>query len=210
MARFLEVGLTGGIACGKSLVSSIFQALGAAVIDADKVYHELIAPGEPLFQKLITNFGEGILGSDGTISRSRLASIIYSDEEKRSTLNKLAHPAVIKERKKRSKAVVKQWKKEGREQGLVITEAALLIEAGTYKKFDQLVVVSCSPELQIQRLMERDGIDENTAGQKIASQMPVSEKESFADHIIMNDGTTRELIRKVEEVHYTLCELAAH
>lgn len=210
MGRFVDAGLTGGIATGKSLVASIFQALGAAVIDADKVYHELTAPGEKLHRKIVKTFGPAILAADESIDRKRLAEVVFSDESNRQKLNKLAHPAVIRERKRRAKEVKKAWKKEGRDQGVIITEAALLVEAGTYSQFDSVIIVTCEPEIQLRRLMERDGISREKAQARIASQMPLEEKEAFADHLIHNNGSSRELIRSVEEVYARLCRDAAN
>ena len=198
--KVLDVGLTGGIGCGKSLALSIFKALGCPTLDSDVIYHNLIQPGKPLYAKLVKSFGEEILDDDDAINRKKLATIVFADEEKRQLLNKLAHPAVIKEQKRIKKEIRKQLKRENIEQAVIITDAALMIEAGTYKNYDAVIVVACEPETQLRRIMARDGLEETEAQRRIDAQMPVTEKVKYADYVIRNDAGPQELIKEAETV----------
>ena len=206
MNTYLDVGLTGGIACGKSLVLSIFKALGCSVLDADKIYHGLIEHGKPLYKKLVREFGEGILNEEKDIDRSALGKVVFNDDEKRRKLNQITHPAVIKEQRKLKKQIRKKLKAQKVEEALIITDAALMIEAGTYKNYDKVIVVASSPEVQIQRLVARENVTEEEAKRRIDSQMSVEKKTEFADFVIDNNGTSEELIRNVEVVHAAIFE----
>lgn len=198
--KVLDVGLTGGIGCGKSLALSIFRALGCPTLDADDIYHDLIQTGKPLYTRLVRAFGTGILGSDDAIDRKKLAAVVFADSEKRERLNELAHPAVIEEQKRRKKEIRKQLKRENVSHAVIVTDAALMIEAGTCKNYDAVVVVACEPETQLRRIMERDGLSEADARRRIDAQMPVAEKVKYADYVIRNDAGPRELITQVETV----------
>jgi dephospho-CoA kinase len=200
MGKFLNVGLTGAIACGKSLALSIFKAMGCPVMDADQIYHELVQPGEKLLQKLVKEFGEEILQEDGSLNRDALRKIITEKPAARGKLNRIAHPAVIKEQNRRRKEIKKDLKSKDIDQAVIITDAALMIESGNYKNFDKVVVIACRPENQLQRLMAREAITEEEAKARMALQMTSKEKEAYADYIVDNNGTSEELIRNVEQV----------
>jgi dephospho-CoA kinase len=204
MSKYLNVGLTGGIACGKSLVASMFQALGCPVLDADKVYHSLILPGKPLLKKLAAQFGQAILQDDGALNRQALAEIIFADELARQKLDSLTHPQVQKEMKRLRKEIIKDLKRKKIEEAVLISDAALMVESGSYKSYDQLVVVTAEKETQVQRLVARNAITEEEALKRIESQMPIEQKASFADHVISNNGTAEELVNTVQEVHARL------
>lgn len=206
MTKVLDVGLTGGIACGKSLVLSIFKAVGCLTLDADAVYHDLIKSGKPLYDKLVKQFGKTILDADGEIDRRSLGKIVFGDSQMREKLNNIAHPDVVNEQERIKKEFRKKLKKQNIDEAVIITDAALMIEAGTYKRYDKLVVVTCSPEIQIRRLMERSNIDEEEAQRRIASQMPLEEKAALADYVIENNAGPEQLIRRVEEIHHLLLE----
>lgn len=206
MGKYLDVGLTGAIACGKSLVLSIFKALGCPVLDADRIYHDLIAPGMPLNRELVKEFGSGIQTADGSIDRGALGRIVFNDAAARERLNRLTHPAVVHEQKKLKDEIRKNLKKQGIDQAVIVTDAALMIEAGTYRSYDKIVVVACETEIQVRRLMARGTLDEAEARRRIAAQMSSVEKTKFADYVIANNGAAHELIRAVETVYAKLCE----
>jgi dephospho-CoA kinase len=175
----LKVGLTGSIAVGKSFVCACFRELDAFVIDADETAREVVAHDTVGLQKIIENFGEEVLRSDGELDRAKLGSIVFADEAKRQLLNSIVHPLVI--------AAQNEWLAEREKEnpeGIAIIDAALMIESGGYRRFDKLIVVWCETAIQLQRLMERNGISEDEARQRIAAQMPQEEKKRYADFLI--------------------------
>lgn len=191
----LQVGLTGSIASGKSHASNVFAELGAHIIDADVIAHELCIPGAPTHAKIVAAFGKGVLAPDGTIDRKALGEIIFHDAEKRQLLNSLVHPDVRAEVMRRMFALEKQGF-----QGIVIVDAALIVESGFHKMQDRLIVVVCEPALQLTRVMNRCGISNEEARIRIAAQLPVEEKVKLADYVIDTSGTygnTREQIERV-------------
>jgi dephospho-CoA kinase len=204
----LKVGLTGGIASGKSVVGEMFVALGAHLIQADAIAHQLMQPGEAVYQEVVRHFGSGILKSDGTVNRARLAEAAFgaSPENKSSRieeLNQIVHPAVIKTQD--------EWMDEvGRKdpQAIAMVEAALILEAGATKRFDKLVVVTCHPEQRIQRWAARVGVDEETArrevGRRMAAQLPDEDKIKAAQYVIDNSGSLDETRKQVTKVYAEL------
>jgi dephospho-CoA kinase len=192
----LMVGLTGGIACGKSHATRAFGELGAHIIDADALAHELIHSQSPAYREIVDTFGTGILTENEEIDRKRLGAIIFRDEAARQKLNAILHPKIIEEEARRSAEIQSQYGS-----CIIIVDAALMIEAGYYRRFDKLIVVHCKPELQIHRLMCRDGLDHEAAQARIASQMPVVQKLKLADYIIETSGTYRQTRSKVVTIH---------
>jgi dephospho-CoA kinase len=198
----LRVGLTGGIAAGKSVAGKMFVDLGAHVIQADQLAHDLMQPGKPIYKKIVRHFGMEILDSDQTINRGRLAELAFGRSGKQShidELNAIVHPVVI--------AKQEAWMDRiGIEQpdAIAIVEAALILEAGMKSHFDSLVVVTCEPEQRIQRWMERVHVDEPTAraevARRMAAQFPDDEKVKAADYVIDNSRTLDETRHQVEEV----------
>ena len=175
----LRVGLTGSIAVGKSYVLRVFRELGCHVIDADRVARDVVEPETPGLRRVVEEFGPDILGADGRLDRAKLGAIVFADEPKRLLLNSIIHPLVFE--------VQDRWLKERELEdpnGIAVIDAALTIESGGYKRFDKLIVVWCEPELQLQRLMGRDGIGEEAALRRITSQMPQEEKKAYADYLI--------------------------
>ena len=166
----LRLGLTGGIASGKSTVGSMLRKLGLTVLDADSIAHELIETGKPAYEEVVREFGPAILNADKRISRAALAKIVFADPEKLARLNAIVHPRV-------EERLFVEFEKLQRHvlPGPVFVEAALIIEAGLDKKLDGVVVVWCKPEQQIERLTER-GLSEEEARRRIASQLPLEEK----------------------------------
>jgi dephospho-CoA kinase len=204
----LKVGLTGGIASGKSVVGEMFVALGAHLIQADAIAHQLMEPGEAVYQEVVRHFGGGILNPDGSVNRARLAEAAFgaSSENKSSRieeLNQIVHPAVIKRQD--------EWMEEvglKDSQAIAIVEAALILEAGATKRFDKLVVVTCHPEQRIQRWASRLGVDEETArrevGRRMAAQLPDEDKIKAAQYVIDNSGSLDETRKQVAKVYAEL------
>ena len=191
----LRVGLTGSIGVGKSFVASIFEELGAHVLDADQTAREVVMPGTPGLKAVTEAFGEEILNADGTLNRKQLSALVFADEAKRQQLNALLHPFIIA----RQDEILREWETKD-PRGVGIVDAALMIESGGYRRFDKLIVVHCRPEVQLERLMLRDKLSRDEAQRRIDSQMPQEEKQKFADYLIdTSDGfdLTREQTIKV-------------
>lgn len=175
----LKVGLTGSIAVGKSFVDDVFRELGVPVLDADQVARDVVEPGTAGLKRVVEEFGESVLRPNGSIDRAKLGSIVFGDEERRLKLNSIIHPLVFEAQD----AWLKKRELENAD-GIAIVDAALMIESGGYRRFDQLIVVWCERDLQLQRLIGRDGLSRQEAERRIASQMPQDEKKSYADHLI--------------------------
>jgi dephospho-CoA kinase len=180
----LKVGLTGSIAVGKSFVLRTLAELGCHVIDADRIAREVVAPGTPGLQLVTEVFGSQMLRPDGALDRSKLGALVFSDAGKRAHLNSILHPLIIAAQDERIREIESQDPN-----GIVIIDAALMIESGGYRRLDKLIVVHCRPEIQLQRLMTRDNLSPETAQQRIAAQMPQEEKIKYADYLIdTSDG----------------------
>jgi dephospho-CoA kinase len=180
----LKVGLTGSIAVGKSYVCSIFRELGCHVLDADHTARQVVEPGTVGLEQIVNAFGTGVLQPDGRLDRQKVGSIVFADRAKRNLLNSIVHPLVVQRQDEWIEGLTATDAS-----GIAIVDAALMVESGGYKRFDQLIVVWCSPELQLQRLMRRDNIDEAQAEMRIAAQMSQDEKKKYADHLInTSDG----------------------
>lgn len=206
----LKVGLTGGIASGKSAVGEMFARLGAHVIQADVIAHQLMQPGEAVYDEVIGRFGNAIVNADGTISRPKLAEIAFGNGTSASRveeLNRIVHPAVIHRQDEWMDAI-------GRHEPEAVTmvEAALILEAGAAGRFDRLVVVTCQPEQRIERWMKRMNVDREAARREVtrrmAAQLPDEEKIKSADYVIDNSGSLDETERQVGSVYAKLAEEA--
>ena len=198
----LKVGLTGSIAVGKSFVVSVFRELGCAAFDADTIAHTVMEPGREAFDDIVCEFGPAVLGEDGSIDRAKLGAIVFADSERRRRLNEIVHPRVIIEQNRLLAEV-----ERNNPHGIVIVDAALMIESGGYKRFDKLIVVFCSRETQIERLMKRNNIAREEAELRVAAQMPSEEKRRYADYEIDTSGTQEETRARVTEVHDLLLEV---
>lgn len=195
----LRVGLTGGIATGKSTLSRYLKVWGAKVIDADSVAHELQRPGTQIWEAIIDAFGRRILSSDGiTIDRRRLGEIVFSDPRLRAVLEQVMHPAIIAQEETR----MSQWERSGRVE-VAIVEAALLIESGFFRRFHRIVVVVASEETQMGRLL-RKGLTEKEALLRIRAQMPLAEKARYAHYLIDNSGDRSQLESQAKELFIAL------
>jgi dephospho-CoA kinase len=191
----LKVGLTGSIAVGKSTVCDIFAKLGCHILDADLTAREVVKPGSQGLARIVDLFGDEVLQPDGSLDRQKMGNIVFTDGSKRAALNSIVHPLVIESQDRWLKTVEKNDPA-----GIAIVDAALMIESGGYKRFDQLIVVWCRPDIQLKRLMSRDHLTESEAIGRIQSQKPQEEKKKYADHLIdTSDGLakTRERVNEV-------------
>ncbi len=200
---FLLVGLTGGIASGKSTVSRQLAELGCRVIDADVLAREVVAPGEPAWHAVLEAFGREVLRPDGTLDRPRLGALVFADAEKRRRLEAITHPAI----QARRDAILADLAARGFD-GLVVQDAALLIEVGAARRVDRLIVVYADRAVQLERLMRRDGLDPAEAERRVASQMPLAEKVKLAHYVIDSSDSREETAAQVRAVHAAL--LAEH
>lgn len=198
--NLLEVGLTGGIASGKSTVTGILSELGLTIIDADAIAHKMVEPGGKAFQEILEHFGPSVL-EGSIISRKYLAKVVFRDQKALQQLNAILHPLVIEEIER----ITGEYSKK-KQETLLITEAALLIETGYYKRFDKIVIVSCSQETQLRRLMEREQIGREEALARINSQMLLSKKMKYADYVIDTDCSLSEVRHRTKELYFTLID----
>ncbi len=197
--RFLLVGLTGGIGTGKSTVSRMFRDLGCLIIDADLLAREVVEPGQPAYDTIVAEFGREILEPDGQIDRKKLGILVFNDPEKRRRLEELTHPEI----RARQAGILEALAADGFD-GIVIFDAALLVETGRAKNMDRLVVVTTDEATQTKRLVLRDNISKEEAARRIRSQMPLSEKVKLAHYVIDNSGSPEATERQVKEVHRKL------
>jgi dephospho-CoA kinase len=197
----LKVGLTGGIACGKSHVLCRLAEAGFAVLDLDVVAHEVVAPGGPAYADVVAAFGPSILDPSGVIDRKVLGARVFSDASARERLNAIVHPR-IREAERSHRARLKDAE-------VLIVDAALLVETGAHLRFDRLVVVDCPPEEQVRRLGLRDGLDERAARARIEAQMPTAEKRRFAHRVLDASGSAADTDREVAALVAELRGLAA-
>jgi dephospho-CoA kinase len=188
----LRLGLTGGIASGKSAVAAMLRDLGFSVLDADSLAHKLIEPGQPAYDEVLQEFGPSIADPGGRIDRAKLAAIVFGDRAKLDRLNAIVHPRVAEVISRQ----FEEWQRQGT-RDVAFVEAALIIEAGIHKTLDGLVVAWCEPEQQFERLRAR-GLSEAEARRRIAAQLPVEEKLRFATEKIDCSGSLERTRRQVE------------
>ncbi|PKM83485.1 MAG: dephospho-CoA kinase [Firmicutes bacterium HGW-Firmicutes-13] len=193
----LTVGLTGGIACGKSIVSKLLLQKGADIIDLDQVAREVVKPGKAAWSDIISVFGNNIVGKEGNIDRKKLGQVVFSDAGLREKLNKITHERIINYVKKEKERFYANPNNQGR---VLVIDAPLLIEAGMDKMVDKIIVIICREEIQKERLIKRDRISDKEAEQRIKSQMPLSEKKCFADFIIDNSYLPENTRKQVDEI----------
>jgi dephospho-CoA kinase len=201
----ITIGLTGGIASGKSLVAELFGSFGAQVIDSDSIAREVVEPGTIGWQSVVAEFGQDILSPDGTVDRAKLGSIIFSDRERRTTLNNILHPLIIHIIQERIVAIGRKHP-----EAIVIADIPLLIECGMQHEFDAVVVVWTSAELQRKRIMERDGLSAAEAQQRIDAQMPLDEKQAHGTFVVKNDGNTQQTEEQVKQIFLTITQQAGY
>ncbi len=197
--KFLLIGLTGGIATGKSTVSALLRQLGCEVIDADLLAREVVEPGEPAWTTIVAEFGQDVVTAGGALDRKKLGAIVFADPERRRRLEAITHPAI----RERFQARLDQLAVKGFT-GIVVFDAAVMIESGNYKNMDRLVVVVTDEPTQMARLQGRDGTDDADGRRKIASQMPLAEKAKLADYVIDNSGDRQATAAQVRRVFAAL------
>ncbi len=199
----LRLGLTGGIASGKSAVAAMLRELGFSVLDADSLAHKLIEPGQPAYNEILQEFGRAMVAPDGRVDRAKLSAIVFNDRAKLDRLNAIVHPRV-------AEVVFRQfdeWQRGGTRDAAFV-EAALLIESGIHNKLDGLVVAWCAPQQQLERLIAR-GLSEPEARRRIAAQLTVEEKLLLATEKIDCSGSLEETRRQVEALAIKLRREAA-
>ncbi|MBV9746184.1 MAG: dephospho-CoA kinase [Acidobacteriia bacterium] len=194
----LKVGLTGGLACGKSFVGQALARYGCFLIQADELGHEVLRPEGEAFSAVVSEFGRDIL-VDGRIDRRRLAARVFGDPEALERLNRLVHPPVIA----REETLIEEFRSL-EPKGVVVVEGAILIETGSYNRFDRLIVVSCSQQQQMERAMRRDGVTEEDVLARLDRQMPLDEKRKLADFVIDTSATKEDTLRQTCAVYQEL------
>jgi dephospho-CoA kinase len=193
----LRIGLTGGIACGKSTVAEMLVKRGVHFLQADALAHQLYAPGEPTYDKIVARFGREILNDDGAINRSRLADLVFPSRI--NELNAIVHPAVIEAQKRWMAATERDDPN-----GIAVVEAALLIEGGVAKDFDKIIVVTCDLDSKVDRYAQRTGVSREAARAEVerrsAAQFTDGNKASHADYVIENSATREDTEKQVEKI----------
>jgi len=199
----LIVGLTGGVASGKSLVSQVWKEEGAYLIDADRIARELVQPRAPAWKALVKAFGKEILQEDGSIHRKKLATRVFSNPVEKDLLNRILHPRIKREINRRIKGIGQKGPK-----AIVVIDAALLVETGYYRDVDKVVVVTSTKKQQIERLRRREEMDQEMAREIIDSQISGEERIKVADIIIRNEGSLEEIEKKAKGVLQKLKRMA--
>lgn len=199
----LSVGLTGGIASGKSLAARLFAQSGAVLIDADSVARQVVMPGSSCLERIADAFGREILDSRGALDREQLGRVVFADTEKRKALEAILHPVILAA----MFSAIENLRNQGYG-GIVVSDMPLLFECGVQDQFDKIVLVYAEPSTQQQRLVARNGLSPDAALQRLSAQMPIAEKRKFADFIIENTGSLAVLEERVAAVWSTLCELS--
>ncbi len=190
----MNIGLTGGIACGKSTVSRLLASRGAIVIDADILAREVVEPGAPALAEVVRVFGPDMLNGDGTLNRKQLGKVVFENDAKRKRLEELLHPAIIQLLQERMAEAERLQPDK-----LVVADVPLLYEAQMEDMFQEVLVVAADREIQLERLGQRDGLNGEEAEQRIDAQMPLEWKKEWADVVIDNSGTPEETERQVEQ-----------
>ena len=196
---FLLVGLTGGVATGKSTVSAMFRALGCVIIDADLLAREVVEPGQPAYREIVEAFGPGVLQPDGGLDRKALGAVVFADSARRRRLEAITHPRI----RERFAARLAELAGQGFD-GIVIFDAPVMIESGNYRTMDRLMVVTSDEASQVARQQARDVLGEAGARRRIESQMPLAEKARLADYVVDNSGDLAATEAQVREVHRAL------
>jgi dephospho-CoA kinase len=199
----LKVGLTGGLASGKSFVGQALADLGCRLIQADELGHQVLAREGEAFDPVVAEFGAGILAPDGSIDRQLLAAEVFTRPERLAALSRLVHPPVIRRENELTARIA-----EREPEAIVVVEAAVMIEAGSHTRFDKMILAVCSQAQQVERAMLRDRITREKALARIGRQMPLDEKLKFADYVIATSGDKAETLRQVREVYHLLRSIA--
>jgi dephospho-CoA kinase len=192
----LKVGLTGGLACGKSFVGEALASFGCFLIQADELGHQVLAIGGEAYEPVVREFGRDVLAGDGQIDRPRLAARVFGNQEALARLNSLVHPPVIRREEELSAAFAAEHP-----DGIVVVEGAILIETGSYRRFDRLILVVCEEAQQLERAMRRPGAVESDVRRRLTHQLPLAEKRKFADFIIDTSGSKEDTLRQTRSLY---------
>ena len=195
----LKVGLTGGLASGKSLVGEALVSSGCFLIQADELGHEALAPGGASYDAVVREFGREILTGGGAIDRQQLGALVFASPERLARLNALVHPGVVR---REEELIAEFAAREPR--GIAVVEAAILIETGSYKRFDRIILVWCAVEQQVERALRRGGAEEDDVRARISRQMPLAQKRKFADFVIDTSGEKQDTLRQARAVYEAL------
>jgi dephospho-CoA kinase len=195
----LKVGLTGGIACGKSFVGEALAAYGCLLIHADELGHAVLAPGGEAYGAVIEEFGSAVVTPAGEIDRKALAGYVFGDPARLAKLNAIVHPPVLA----REEALIAEFA-AANPNGIAVVEAAILIETGSYTRFDRLILVTCGEQQQVERAMRREGALESDIRARISRQMPLEEKREYADFVIDTSGDKEDTLRQTRAVYDAL------
>ena len=195
----LKVGLTGGLASGKSLVGEALVSSGCFLIQADELGHEALAPGGASYDAVVREFGREILTGGGVVDRQHLGALVFASPERLARLNALVHPGVVR---REEELIAEFAAREPR--GIAVVEAAILIETGSYKRFDRIILVWCAEQQQVERALRRGGAEEDDVRARISRQMPLEEKRKFADFVIDTSGQKEDTLRQARAVYEAL------
>jgi dephospho-CoA kinase len=195
----LKVGLTGGLASGKSFVGEALAGYGCLVVEADELGHAALSPGGEAHDAVIREFGASIVDETGEIDRHRLAELVFDQPDKLARLNALVHPPVVR----REEEMAAEFARRSPE-GIFVVEAAILIETGSYERFDRLILVICTEEQQVERAMRREGAVEAVVRARLSRQMPIEDKRKFAHFVIDTSGTKENTLRQTHAVYQAL------
>jgi len=195
----LKVGLTGGLACGKSYVGEELARLGCLLIQADELGHEVLLPGGEAYDGVVEEFGREILGAAGEIDRKALAAKVFGAPEQLARLNALVHPPVVR----REEELIAEFQRR-QPDGIAVVEAAILIETGSWKRFDRILLVTCAEEQQVERAMRREGAVLEDVRARLGRQMPLAEKRKYAHFVIDTSGAKEDTLQQTREVYDAL------
>lgn len=199
----LRVGLTGGLASGKSFVGRALADLGCCVIKADEIGREVQAKGGEAYEPIVREFGQEILAADGSIDRRKLGAIVFADPQRLEKLSAIVHPIVIAERQRQEREYL-----AAHPSGIAVSEVAILVETGAHRDFDRVVVAACRPEQQIERAMHRDGLTREEVLQRMQRQLPLDEKAALADFVIDTSGSKEQTLERTRALYRQLRSLA--
>jgi dephospho-CoA kinase len=200
----LRVGLTGGLASGKTFVGHALAELGCHLIEADALGHQVLLPGAEAYDAVVNEFGQEIVDDDGYIDRHKLGMLVWDRPERLAKLNGLVHPAVIARQQTIISGIMQQDPA-----AIVVVEAAILVETGSYRRFDRLIVVVCTPEQQMERALRRVAYSKEEVLARLSRQLPLEEKVRVADYVIDTSGTKEQTIEQVKTVYNSLRSLSA-
>jgi dephospho-CoA kinase len=199
----LRVGLTGGLACGKSFVGHALADLGCYLIEADKLGHEVMLPGAEAYDAIVNEFGSGILDTEGVIDRRKLSALVWENPERLEKLNGFVHPAVQARERQRMAEIA-----AADPRAIAVVEAAILVETGSYKNFDKLIVVTCTAEQQMERASKRGSYSKEEIRARLRRQLPIEDKLRLADYVIDTSGAKESTLEQVRTVYGSLRSLS--